>query len=99
MINADGFKAFHGTMRITMANGSVSNVTGDWIYRPNGYWYHGFQSWPEKCCEVLDDQTVKHSPRACPYTVDVDELRTMLAAACRERDELRKKLEERNDGT
>lgn len=98
MIKADGFKAFKGTMRISPIGAEPFDLRGDWIYKPNGYWCHGFQSWPEKICEVVDDETLPDELRVCPCAMDGAVLRERLAKVCKERDELKKKLEGLTDG-
>jgi len=58
MIQADGIKAFRGTMKITPYNGTPYDITGDWVYRQNNRtWYCGGCSYPEKICEIVEDFT------------------------------------------
>ena len=67
MINVEGYKAFHGTMRITPAPLSgipPFEVYGDWLYKPDtDCWYGCGRSFPSRLCTVADDrQEAHHDP-------------------------------------
>ena len=60
MIEIEGFKAFHGTMRITPASTDRQpiDITTDWLYKPMyDCWYGDGASFPAEVCTVLDDQS------------------------------------------
>ena len=57
MISVEGYKAFHGTMRVTPKTDAVEpfEITGDWLYKPEyGCWYGGGRSFGEDICEVVE---------------------------------------------
>ena len=58
MICVEGYKAFHGTMKITPVNGSAPLLLrGDWLYKPEcGCWYGGGQSFGAEICQVARDE-------------------------------------------
>ncbi len=61
MIKAEGYKAFHGTMRITpkRAGAEPFEITGDWIYKPEyDCWYGSGHSYMSGICEVVEDESV-----------------------------------------
>ena len=57
MINVEGFKAFRGTMRIYPKLAEPFELKGDFLYKPNGCWYHKGRSYPAEICEVVEDET------------------------------------------
>ena len=60
MIRVEGYKAFHGTMRITpVASSGVApfELTGDWLYKPDmGCWYGCGRSFPEEICMATEEK-------------------------------------------
>lgn len=59
MVEVEGYKAFHGTMRIVPKNAEIFpyELTGDWLYKPEyNCWYGGGHSYPEEVCEVVRDE-------------------------------------------
>lgn len=55
MIKVEGYKAFHGTMRIKPKNGlpAFCICDKDWLYKPDtDCWYGNGQSFPAEICEV-----------------------------------------------
>ncbi len=56
IINVEGYKAFHGTMRITpKAAVPEFELTGDWLYRPDtGCWYGLCSSFAEDICVIVE---------------------------------------------
>lgn len=55
MICVEGYKAFHGTMRITPGNPIYEpySLTGDWLYKPEAdCWYCKGRSFPAFTCTV-----------------------------------------------
>lgn len=58
MITVEGYKAFRGTMRITPKSAVPAfEITCDWLYKPNGYWYGNGQPFGADICEVVEDLT------------------------------------------
>lgn len=58
MICVEGFRAFHGTMRIAPKGGSVPpfELTGDWLYKPDTRcWYGQGRSFPVEACMVVSE--------------------------------------------
>lgn len=58
MIEAEGYKAFHGTMRITpkCADRKPFELEGDWLYKPDTKcWYGKGQSFSQEICEVEEE--------------------------------------------
>lgn len=54
MIKVEGYKAFHGVMNITMANGKELNIEADWLYKPEAdCWYGKGSSYPASVCTVV----------------------------------------------
>ena len=63
MIQVEGYKAFHGTMRITPKNPQfpVMEITCDWLYKPEyDCWYGNGRSFMAEICEVVEDGTNSH---------------------------------------
>jgi hypothetical protein len=62
MIKVEGYRAFHGTMRITPVKSSgiePFEITADWLYKPEyKCWYGQGRSFPEEICEVVRDDSV-----------------------------------------
>lgn len=59
MIEVEGYKAFHGTMRITpqSADRKPFELSGDWLYKPDTRcWYGKGQSFMEQICEVVEEE-------------------------------------------
>ena len=62
IIRVEGYKAFHGIMKINYANpelakanGMVSEILGDWLYKPDtDCWYSGGRSFPADRCSILE---------------------------------------------
>jgi hypothetical protein len=54
MISVEGYRAFHGTMRITpKCSVPPFTVTADWLYKPEyDCWYGGGHSYPANISEV-----------------------------------------------
>lgn len=60
MINAEGIKAFRGTMLITpkASDRAPFELTGDWVYKPDtGCWYSHGRSFPSTICLIIHDET------------------------------------------
>ncbi len=58
MIKVEGYKAFHGTMRITPKSAMIApfELTCDWLYKPDtGCWYGKGQSFGADICEVVEE--------------------------------------------
>lgn len=58
MIEAKGYKAFRGTMRINWDGKPHEEIYGDWIYTkdgPFGFWHNKELSYPASVCEVLEE--------------------------------------------
>ena len=56
MICVEGYKAFHGEMKITPLNPDIApyTMTGDWLYKPDtDCWYGRGQSFPAIVCEPV----------------------------------------------
>ena len=68
MIEVEGYKAFHGTMKInaihidfkTMTKEAAPfEVSGDFLYKPDtDCWYNKATSYPASICEVVKDETI-----------------------------------------
>ena len=62
MIKVDGYKAFHGTMRITpvaISRIAPFNAYGDWLYRPDtDCWYCNSRSFPARICTIIKEVAV-----------------------------------------
>lgn len=60
MIQAEGYQAFRGTMRITPKSQKFQpqEIYGDWLYKPEyDCWYGCGQSFAAEICEVITDET------------------------------------------
>ena len=58
MIKVEGYKAFHGVMRITPKNKQFPTITleCDWLYKPeHDCWYGDGRSFPAEICEVIEE--------------------------------------------
>ena len=59
MIKVEGYKAFHGTMRISPKNGLYSPFyinDKDWLYKPDtDCWYGNGQSFPADICTSIEE--------------------------------------------
>lgn len=58
MIKVEGYKAFHGLMRIESKSKRVPviEIEGDWLYKPHtNCWYGKGVSYPAKVCTVVSD--------------------------------------------
>lgn len=55
MIEVEGYKAFHGDMKIVPKNALCDVLwvfDKDWLYKPDtGCWYGGGRSYPAEICE------------------------------------------------
>lgn len=58
MINVEGYRAFHGTLRITpVMSKPPFELTGDFLYKPDtGCWYGLGKSFEEEVCEAIEEQ-------------------------------------------
>lgn len=60
MIKVEGYKAFHGTMRIVPKNMNVEPMIindTDWLYKPDTKcWYGDGRSFAEEICEIVEDE-------------------------------------------
>ena len=66
MITANGYKAFHGVMRITPKTKMIpaTHVETDWIYNPNTHsWYGNNAEYSAEICTVVLDYTEKIKPK------------------------------------
>lgn len=55
MLEAKGYKAFRGTMRILWTGKPMEEIFGDWIYTPNGFWYCGEYAYPKELCDIVEE--------------------------------------------
>lgn len=59
MINVEGYKAFHGTMRIIPKNSLYKPfyiVDKDWLYKPDtNCWYGNGSSFSAEICEIVEE--------------------------------------------
>jgi hypothetical protein len=59
MINVEGYKAFHGDMKITPKNALYRPFficDKDWLYKPDtGCWYGNGSSYPAEICEPFEN--------------------------------------------
>ncbi len=54
IVEVQGFKAFHGTMRIHWRNIEPEEIFGDWLYRPDtNCWYTGAREYPAEICTII----------------------------------------------
>ena len=66
MIKVEGYKAFHGVMRITPKTKCVPplEIEGDWLYKPEyKCWYGNGASYGEDICTVVSDDSEKQIPK------------------------------------
>ena len=58
MIEVEGYKAFHGTMRITpRVSIPPFEITADWLYKPEyKCWYGGGRSFPQDICTIIEEE-------------------------------------------
>lgn len=58
MIRVEGYKAFHGDMKITPKNGVYPPqriYNKDWLYRPDtDCWYGDGRSFPAEICDPIE---------------------------------------------
>ena len=62
MIKVEGYKAFHGVMKITPKTKCVPpvEIEGDWLYKPEyKCWYGNGASYGEEICTVVRDDSEK----------------------------------------
>ena len=65
MIKVEGYKAFHGVMRISPLVPSIEpfEVEADWLYKPDtGCWYGKGSSFGENICQVISE-----TPKTCEH--------------------------------
>lgn len=60
MIKVEGYKAFHGTMKITPKAGPFTEPwfisDKDWLYKPDtNCWYGDGRSFSAEICEPMED--------------------------------------------
>ncbi|MBQ5317489.1 MAG: hypothetical protein J6K17_00145 [Oscillospiraceae bacterium] len=58
MIKVEGYKAFHGVMKVKPKSNEIEpfELTGDWLYKPDtGCWYGNGRSFVEEICEVVKE--------------------------------------------
>lgn len=58
MICVEGYKAFHGKMRIVPKTVLMQpfEIEGDWLYKPESdCWYGGGSSYPASICYIVGD--------------------------------------------
>jgi hypothetical protein len=83
MIKVEGYKAFHGTMRINYGKNSTIQpfeITADWLYKPEyNCWYGNGQSFEAECCEVVDD---KSAAKNGEWKSDSDRPDTVICSKC-----------------
>ena len=66
MIEVNGYKAFHGVMRIAPPHASVEPfaVEADWLFRPSTEcWHNNYEAFPADICEIISEmpKTCKHN--------------------------------------
>lgn len=56
VITVNGYRAFHGTMKIHWKNGDQpEEIYGDWLYRPDtNMWYCEDRSFPSAICTIVE---------------------------------------------
>lgn len=62
MIESEGYKAFHGVMRITpiVPRFEPFEIEADWLYKPDtDCWYGNGSSYPAHICRVISETTNK----------------------------------------
>lgn len=59
IISVDGYKAFHGDMKITPKNGTPFQIVNrDWLYKPEyNCWYGDGRSFSADICEILSEES------------------------------------------
>lgn len=58
MIEVEGYKAFHGIMKITPKCEGVKpfEIQGDWLYKPDmACWYGKGLSFSKEICEIVKE--------------------------------------------
>ena len=64
IISVEGYKAFHGDMKIVPKNGMYSPYyicDKDWLYKPEyDCWYGDGRSFPADVCEIIDENITEH---------------------------------------
>ena len=69
MITVEGYKMFHGTMRIKpVASSGMPPIeaSADWLYKPEcKCWYGGGSSYPEEICERVTPDNPCHDCQRC----------------------------------
>ena len=59
MIKVEGYKAYHGDMKITPKSTFCSPfyiTNKDWLYKPDtDCWYGGGSSYPAEICEPIEE--------------------------------------------
>lgn len=59
MIKVEGYKAFHGDMKIIPLNAAIKPFyicDKDWLYKPDtNCWYGDGRSFPAETCEVKEE--------------------------------------------
>lgn len=61
MIHVEGYKAFHGWLKVTPVNKVFDPIMlhGDFLYKPElDCWYGNGSSYPAGICEVFEDARV-----------------------------------------
>lgn len=60
MIKVEGYKAFHGSMRIVPGNLALDPFViedTDWLYKPDTKcWYGDGRSFPAEICEPIEEE-------------------------------------------
>lgn len=59
MLKCEGYRMFRGVMRVSPPNPKfpTQDIRGDWLYKPNGYWYCNGHSYDASICKVMEDDT------------------------------------------
>lgn len=59
MLTVEGYKAFHGDMKITPADTTMEPYyicDGDWLYKPStNCWYSNGCFFPAEVCEIVKE--------------------------------------------
>lgn len=59
MIKVEGYRAFHGVIKIIPVNREPFYVESDWLFKPDTQcWYGKGSSYPEQICEIVRDDNV-----------------------------------------
>ena len=66
MIEVNGYKAFHGVMRIALPYDGIEpyTVEGDWLYRPDiKGWQSNYEAFPANVCKIISEtrKTCEHN--------------------------------------